>query len=104
MGAKVRACVSGADTVKADRSNYVLMFACRNCPYRTEAHNPMVYRNDLKAVTKVRPILLATAYTAQEQPGYVDEIMLDPTLRRTHDLNCPNCGNSECVRPENNAC
>lgn len=30
------------------------MYACRNCPYRTEADNPLVYKNDLKAISKVR--------------------------------------------------
>ena len=33
----------------------------------------------------------------QEQPGFVDELMTDPTLRRTQDLTCPNCGHSEYV-------
>ena len=42
---------------EADRTNHVLMYACRNCPYRTEADNPMVYRNDLKAISKVRRTL-----------------------------------------------
>lgn len=29
------------------------MYACRNCPYRTEAANPLVFRNDLKLISKV---------------------------------------------------
>ncbi|EDP43809.1 hypothetical protein MGL_2022 [Malassezia globosa CBS 7966] len=40
---------------------------------------------------------LACALTSQEQPGIIDELMTDPTLRRTQDLSCPSCGNSESV-------
>lgn len=29
------------------------MYACRNCPFRTEAENPLVFRNDLKLISKV---------------------------------------------------
>ncbi|KOS16192.1 dna-directed rna polymerase ii kda polypeptide [Malassezia pachydermatis] len=69
---------------EADRTNHVLLYACRNCPYRTEASNPLVFRNDLKLISK-------------EQPGVIDELMTDPTLRRTQDLTCPNCGHTEAV-------
>ncbi|WFD29144.1 DNA-directed RNA polymerase II core subunit rpb9 [Malassezia sp. CBS 17886] len=60
------------------------MYACRNCPYRTEATTPLVFQNDLKNISK-------------EQPGVIDELMTDPTLRRTHDLSCPKCGFNEAV-------
>ncbi|AXA49500.1 DNA-directed RNA polymerase II subunit RPB9 [Malassezia restricta] len=69
---------------EADQTNHVLMYACRNCPYRTEAANPLVFRNDLKLISK-------------EQPGIIDELMTDPTLRRTLDLTCPSCGHTEAV-------
>ena len=69
---------------EADRTNNVLLYACRNCSYRTEATSPLVFRNDLKDISK-------------EQPGVVDELMTDPTLRRTHDLTCPQCGHTEAV-------
>ncbi|SPO31264.1 probable DNA-directed RNA polymerase II 14.5 kDa polypeptide [Ustilago trichophora] len=69
---------------EVDRTNHVLLYACRNCNYQQESRESLVYRNDLMSVTK-------------EQPGIVDNLMKDPTLRRTHDLNCPNCGHAEAV-------
>ena len=33
----------------------------------------------------------------KEQPGIIDELMTDPTLRRTLDLTCPSCGHTEWV-------
>lgn len=33
----------------------------------------------------------------KEQPGIIDELMTDPTLRRTLDLTCPSCGHTEYV-------
>ncbi|PKI85776.1 Rpb9p [Malassezia vespertilionis] len=71
-------------TSKADRTNHVLTYVCRNCDYRTEASQPLVFKNDLKN-------------TSKEQPGVVEELMTDPTLWRTHDMSCPSCGNSESV-------
>ncbi|CAO1613660.1 unnamed protein product [Jaminaea pallidilutea] len=69
---------------EVDRSNHVLLYSCRNCNYREEARENIVFRNDLKSVTK-------------EQPGVIDSIRTDPTLPRRHDHICPECGHSESV-------
>ena len=69
---------------EVDRTNHVLLYACRNCNYQEEARQSLVFRNDLMSITK-------------EQPGVVDNLMKDPTLRRTHDLACPECAHSESV-------
>ena len=37
---------------QVDRSTQTLLNACRNCPYKEEAQNKMVFRNDLMSVTK----------------------------------------------------
>lgn len=36
-----------------DRTTQTLLNACRNCNFREEARNTMVFRNDLMSVTKV---------------------------------------------------
>ncbi|EPQ27249.1 uncharacterized protein PFL1_05172 [Pseudozyma flocculosa PF-1] len=69
---------------EVDRTNHVLLYACRNCNYSEEARQSLVFRNDLMSVTK-------------EQPGVIDNLMKDPTLARTQDLSCPDCGHSEAV-------
>ena len=38
---------------EVDRSNHVLLYSCRNCNYREEARENVVFRNDLKSVSKV---------------------------------------------------
>lgn len=67
---------------EVDRSNHVLMYSCRNCNFTEEAKHNLVFRNDLKSVTK-------------EQPGVIDSIRTDPTLPRRNDHICPECGHSE---------
>ncbi|KAL9933823.1 hypothetical protein V8E36_007481 [Tilletia maclaganii] len=67
-----------------DRSNQVLLYACKNCNYREEAAHNMVFRNDLIAVSK-------------EQPGVIDKLMTDPTMPRTNEHACPACGADEAV-------
>lgn len=32
--------------------HHVLMYACRNCPYEEETHNPCVYKHDLIVAAK----------------------------------------------------
>lgn len=39
---------------EVDRSNHVLLYSCRNCSYKEEARQNIVFKNDLKSVTKVR--------------------------------------------------
>lgn len=38
---------------EVDRSNHVLLYSCRNCSHKEEARSNMVFKNDLKSVTKV---------------------------------------------------
>lgn len=35
-----------------DKVHHVLMYACRNCPYEEETHNPCVYKHDLIVAAK----------------------------------------------------
>lgn len=42
---------------EVDRSNHVLLYSCRNCNYREEARENVVFRNDLKSVSKVCNVL-----------------------------------------------
>ncbi|PWN24064.1 putative DNA-directed RNA polymerase II 14.5 kDa polypeptide [Microstroma glucosiphilum] len=69
---------------EVDRSNHVLLYSCRNCSHKEEARSNMVFKNDLKSVTK-------------EQSGVIDSIATDPTLPRKHDSECPACGHPEAV-------
>ncbi|PWN41038.1 putative DNA-directed RNA polymerase II 14.5 kDa polypeptide [Ceraceosorus guamensis] len=69
---------------KVDRTNHVLLYACRNCSYWVEAEETKVWSNDLMSVQK-------------EQQGVVDGLPQDPTLPRTHEHPCPRCGHSEAV-------
>lgn len=38
---------------EVDRTTLTLLNACRNCNYKEEARNNMVFRNDLMSVSKV---------------------------------------------------
>lgn len=69
---------------KVHQTTMTLHNACRTCPYSEEARNTMVYRNDLMSISK-------------EQAGVIDQLMKDPTLPRSREHNCPNCGNNESV-------
>ncbi|UZJ57190.1 hypothetical protein CBS101457_006510 [Exobasidium rhododendri] len=67
-----------------DRTTQTLLNACRNCNFREEARNTMVFRNDLMSVTK-------------EQAGVIDQLMKDPTLPRSNENICPQCGHHESI-------
>lgn len=35
-----------------DKVNHVLLYACRNCPYKKETVNPCVFKHDLLVVAR----------------------------------------------------
>jgi len=69
-----------------DKRNRNLQYACRLCRYTEGAPDqPLIYRYDLKK--EVGNILHTV-------PSAVSD---DPTLARSQNANCANCGNSEAV-------
>ena len=69
---------------REDRSNLRLLYACRNCNYAEPAKNNCVYVNEIKQSAQTS--LLVSKETA-----------LDPTLKRTKQIQCSKCGWSEAV-------
>mmetsp|Transcript_16885 Transcript_16885/g.25540 ORF Transcript_16885/g.25540 Transcript_16885/m.25540 type:complete len:157 (-) Transcript_16885:259-729(-) len=68
-----------------DKRTRTLRYACRLCRYSEESDQPLIYRNTLK--TEVGNILNSV-------PANVSD---DPTLARSQNANCPNCGHYEAV-------
>mmetsp|Transcript_4456 Transcript_4456/g.10799 ORF Transcript_4456/g.10799 Transcript_4456/m.10799 type:complete len:161 (-) Transcript_4456:41-523(-) len=69
-----------------DKRNRKLQYACRLCRYTEHAEDqPLIYRYDLKK--EVGNILHTV-------PSAVSD---DPTLARSQNANCANCGNNEAV-------
>jgi DNA-directed RNA polymerase II subunit RPB9 len=68
-----------------DKRTHTLRYACRLCRYTEESSQPLIYRNMLqREVGNV----LATV------PASVSD---DPTLARSQNANCANCGHYEAV-------
>ena len=57
-----------------------LMMVCKNCEFKEETDNKVVYRNEMIASSQSKLELVDTALVG------------DPTLPRTDQANCPNCG------------
>jgi len=69
-----------------DKRNRNLLYACRLCRYtETAPDQPLIYRYDLKK--EVGNILHTV-------PSAVSD---DPTLARSQNANCANCGHNEAV-------
>mmetsp|Transcript_17853 Transcript_17853/g.26436 ORF Transcript_17853/g.26436 Transcript_17853/m.26436 type:complete len:175 (-) Transcript_17853:2202-2726(-) len=69
-----------------DKVNKQLRYACRRCRYSEEsAHHSLIYRNVLKK--EVGNVLTTV-------PGSISD---DPTLARSQNANCQNCGHHEAV-------
>jgi len=62
-----------------------LQYACRLCDYREQAVNPMIYRNVIKKEVK---------NALHTVPGAISD---DPTLPRSQNAACANCGHNEAV-------
>ncbi|GAA5988449.1 hypothetical protein JCM10908_003570 [Rhodotorula pacifica] len=60
---------------REDKVHHVLMYACRNCHYEEETHNPCVYKHDL-------------IVAAKETAGVTQDLETDPTLPRSN-ITCP---------------
>jgi DNA-directed RNA polymerase II subunit RPB9 len=74
------------ETPKEDKRTRTLQYACRLCRYTEPAPDqPLIYRYDLKK--EVGNILHTV-------PSAVSD---DPTLARSQNANCPNCGSNEAV-------
>ena len=70
---------------KEHKSTRTLQYACRLCPYTEQSGNPMIYRNVIKK--EVKNVLHTV-------PGAISD---DPTLPRSQNTPCENCGHPEAV-------
>lgn len=78
--------VNKTKTKQEDKRNRTLQYACRLCRYTEGAPDqPLIYRYDLKK--EVGNILHTV-------PSAVSD---DPTLARSQNANCANCGHNEAV-------
>ncbi|KAG9508912.1 DNA-directed RNA polymerase II subunit RPB9, partial [Fragariocoptes setiger] len=69
---------------KEDKENRKLLYACRNCDWKTYADNNCVYVNKI-------------THEVDELARIVSDVIHDPTLPRTRDHPCPQCGHQESV-------
>lgn len=70
---------------KEHKSTRTLQYACRLCQYAEQASNPMIYRNAIKK--EVKNVLSKVS-------GAIAD---DPTLPRSQNAACENCGHHEAV-------
>eukprot|EP00698_Gefionella_okellyi_P011285 TRINITY_DN2970_c0_g1_i4.p4 TRINITY_DN2970_c0_g1~~TRINITY_DN2970_c0_g1_i4.p4 ORF type:complete len:103 (-),score=18.74 TRINITY_DN2970_c0_g1_i4:638-946(-) len=69
---------------REDKENKVLMFSCRGCDHTVAADEALVYRNEIK-------------HSASEMTQIITDLSEDPTMPRTNDVVCGNCGNREAI-------
>ncbi|EFX79326.1 hypothetical protein DAPPUDRAFT_231046 [Daphnia pulex] len=69
---------------KEDKENRALLYACRNCDFKTLADNHCVYVNKIM-------------HEIDELTQIVADVISDPTLPRTEDHPCPKCTHREAV-------
>lgn len=70
---------------KEHKASRTLQYACRLCPYTELSPNPMIFRNVMKK--EVKNVLHTI-------PGAISD---DPTLPRSQNVQCENCGMNEAV-------
>lgn len=70
---------------KEDKRSRTLRHACRLCRYSEESHTPLIYRNRIKK---------EAINALQNIPSAISD---DPTLPRSHNTSCDNCGHNEAV-------
>mmetsp|Transcript_31627 Transcript_31627/g.36904 ORF Transcript_31627/g.36904 Transcript_31627/m.36904 type:complete len:149 (-) Transcript_31627:276-722(-) len=70
---------------KENKSSRTLLYACRLCNYREESDNPLIFRNIIKKEVK---------NALHTVPSAVSD---DPTLPRSQNAICENCGHHEAV-------
>lgn len=69
---------------KEDKERKKLLYACRNCEWKTNADNNCVYVNKI-------------THEVDELARIVSDVIHDPTLPRTKDHPCPSCHHKEAV-------
>ncbi|CAD5116660.1 DgyrCDS5529 [Dimorphilus gyrociliatus] len=69
---------------KEDKVTQTLLYACRNCEYQEPADNPCIYVNKIE-------------HEVDELTQIIADVIYDPTLPRTEDHPCPQCGHKEAV-------
>eukprot|EP00123_Amoebidium_parasiticum_P014485 comp22516_c2_seq1/m.34124 comp22516_c2_seq1/g.34124 ORF comp22516_c2_seq1/g.34124 comp22516_c2_seq1/m.34124 type:complete len:122 (-) comp22516_c2_seq1:314-679(-) len=69
---------------KEDKERRILLLVCRNCDYQEEAMTPRVYFHKMQ-------------HDTDELTQIVKDVATDPTLPRTHDVECSKCGEHEAV-------
>lgn len=89
---------------KEDKENKLLLYACRNCDFKTEADSYCIYVNkimhEIEWVSSKTPLV---AFLTNLPPSFselthiVPDVISDPTLPRTEDHPCPKCGHREAV-------
>ncbi len=70
---------------KENKATRTLHYACRLCQYTEESKNPLIFRNVIKK--EVKNVLHTV-------PSAVSD---DPTLARSQNAACENCGHHEAV-------
>ncbi|BDA44701.1 DNA-directed RNA polymerase II subunit RPB9 [Coccomyxa sp. Obi] len=87
-GPKLKFCPESNDLLYPveDRERRKLVYQCRNCGYREDAHpsSYCVYRNEITHTHKERTVIL-------------QDVRADPTLPRTKESPCPKCQHNEAV-------
>lgn len=87
-GPKLRFCPDCNDLLYAteDKERKRLVYECRNCHNREDVPQSewCVYRNEVH-------------HTHQERTIILQDVRHDPTLPRTKDVQCPQCGHAEAV-------
>ena len=69
---------------KEDKEHRKLLYACRNCDWKTNADTNCVYVNKM-------------THEVDELTRIVCDVIHDPTLPRTKDHPCPKCQHKEAV-------
>eukprot|EP00735_Rhodelphis_limneticus_P004870 TRINITY_DN16524_c0_g1::TRINITY_DN16524_c0_g1_i1::g.1853::m.1853 TRINITY_DN16524_c0_g1::TRINITY_DN16524_c0_g1_i1::g.1853 ORF type:complete len:129 (+),score=-0.93,sp/Q6NLH0/RPB9A_ARATH/51.79/1e-35,RNA_POL_M_15KD/PF02150.11/4.2e-13,RNA_POL_M_15KD/PF02150.11/85,TFIIS_C/PF01096.13/6e+02,TFIIS_C/PF01096.13/3.4e+02,TFIIS_C/PF01096.13/7.3e-10,Zn_Tnp_IS1595/PF12760.2/4.9,Zn_Tnp_IS1595/PF12760.2/0.0071,DZR/PF12773.2/0.028,DZR/PF12773.2/12,Ogr_Delta/PF04606.7/1.8e+03,Ogr_Delta/PF04606.7/4.5e+03,Ogr_Delta len=75
---------------KEDKVERRLLYACKVCDYWEPSNEYCISRNELK--------IEATQYTQ-----VIYDLTRDPTLPRTNEVECPECGGHEAVFIQNQA-
>jgi DNA-directed RNA polymerase II subunit RPB9 len=69
---------------KEDKTNKMLLYACRNCDHQEESESSLVYRHELVQLS-------------DERTQVFKDLASDPTLPRTKNVSCIQCRNDEAV-------
>ena len=67
-----------------DKDEKRLKFECKHCDYVENATTGLIYRHEVQ-------------HSLSEKSAIITDVTSDPTLPKTREVECPQCGNDECV-------